>query len=238
MTWYLNRALATFRAEVNAAYPNRDKTSDGTIGDAAHAGTDSDHNPDRDGTVDAWDMDVDLGVKDAAAAIERMKKKFEAHESSQYWIHDGRIASRDWGWQRRRYYGTNPHDKHVHWNGRDSHQRSTKPWGITEGVDVTRDECKQAVREILTREPIQLVGGPAKRLAAARWRTTLTLPELLGYLMERAVLAEVADLKTLLAAIAADDGNPVKLDQATIDALADELASRLPGQDDAAQPAT
>src|SRR5689334_3811705 len=60
--WYLNRALTAFRAAVNSAYPHRDKSSDGTIGDAAHQATSSDHNPDRDGSVDAWDMDNNLGT--------------------------------------------------------------------------------------------------------------------------------------------------------------------------------
>jgi hypothetical protein len=60
MAWRLNTALTNFRAAVDRAYPNRDRTSDGTIGDAAHQASVSDHNPDPDGTVDAWDMDVNL----------------------------------------------------------------------------------------------------------------------------------------------------------------------------------
>lgn len=47
MSWLLAPALVTLRAQVNAAFPNRSRLSDGTIGDAAHAaqGSDSDHNP-------------------------------------------------------------------------------------------------------------------------------------------------------------------------------------------------
>lgn len=126
---YLNAALTTFRNEVNRKFPNRDKTSDGWIGDAAHQATTSDHNPDSDGSVDAWDMDVDLfSFSNDAAEIERLKNAFQRHESSRYWIHNRRIASRSDGWIRRYYDGPNPHDKHVHWNTRTEFENSTKPF--------------------------------------------------------------------------------------------------------------
>lgn len=130
MAWYLNRALTNFRNAVNATFTNRDKTSDGTIGDAAHAATTSDHNPDPDGSVDAWDMDVDLRSDDDPAAIEMLKRVFQAHESSRYWIHNRVIASRSTGWRREPYTGANPHDKHVHWNTREQFENSTDPWEV------------------------------------------------------------------------------------------------------------
>ncbi|GIF71915.1 hypothetical protein [Asanoa siamensis] len=123
MAWHLNPALTRFRAEVDERWPRRDRGSDGTIGDAAHQQTDSDHNPDADGSVDAWDMDRDgVDVNACIAAALR-------HESIQYVIWNRRITSRSWGlgtW--RPYTGSNPHDKHVHFNTRPSHERSTKPW--------------------------------------------------------------------------------------------------------------
>lgn len=128
MGWYLNGALTRFRQSVNARWPGRDRTSDGTIGDKPHQETTSDHNPDADGSVDAWDMDVD-GVD-----VEHLKSIFEAHPASGYWIHARQIASRATGWVRRRYYGSNPHDKHVHWNTRPSHEDSTLPWPIGAAV--------------------------------------------------------------------------------------------------------
>lgn len=133
---YLNRALTTFRNEVNVRYPNRDKASDGWIGDPAHQATSSDHNPDPAGqvdagSVDAWDMDVELNgtgkpyKEDLWVVINAALK----HEAIQYVIYDSRITSRTWGlgvW--RAYDGPNPHDKHVHFNTRESHETSTKPW--------------------------------------------------------------------------------------------------------------
>ncbi len=132
MAWYLNRALSNFRDAVNAKWPNRDKTSDGTIGDQAHAERVSDHNPDADGSVDAWDMDVD-GVD-----VELLKGVFEAHESSGYWIHNRQIAARTDGWKRRPYIGVNPHDKHVHWNTRGAFENSRAPWVLASdgGIDM------------------------------------------------------------------------------------------------------
>lgn len=132
MAWYLNRALSNFRAAVNTTYPRRDKTSDGTIGDAAHQATNSDHNQDPDGSVDAWDMDVELNGtgQPYAADVEHLKGVFERHESSRYWIHNGQIATRSNGWRREQYTGTNPHTKHVHWNSRESHEDSQQPWEV------------------------------------------------------------------------------------------------------------
>lgn len=146
MAWFLNPALTRFRNEVNARWPRRDKTSDGTIGDTAHQGTNSDHNPDADGSVDAWDMDVD-GVDVAAC-----KRAFQAHEAAHYWIHNDRICFRDEGWRPRSYAYAGPnrnrHTKHVHWNSRPSHERSTKPWFTTED-DMTPAEFTAALTAAL-----------------------------------------------------------------------------------------
>jgi hypothetical protein len=137
VAWYLNNALTTMRNEVNARWPGRDKGSDGTIGDEAHQSTSSDHNPDPDGSVDAWDMDVNLngaGNGIPSDDIEFLKARFQAHESSKYWIHNRIICSRSTGWRRENYTGSNPHDKHVHWNTRSEYEDSTKPWGIEDDM--------------------------------------------------------------------------------------------------------
>jgi hypothetical protein len=54
-------SLVRLRQEFNLINPERDKASDGWIGDAAHqANPTSDHNPDLRGLVHAIDMDEDL----------------------------------------------------------------------------------------------------------------------------------------------------------------------------------
>lgn len=141
MAWRLNPALTRWRAAVNERYPKRDQASDGTIGDEAHQAGSSDHNQDSDGTVDAWDMDVEVHGpgKPYSADVEALKRVFEAHEAARYWIHNDQIAHRDRGWRREPYQPNNPdrnrHVKHVHWNSNQATENSTKPW-IIEGDDV------------------------------------------------------------------------------------------------------
>jgi hypothetical protein len=58
----LCRGGIRLRDQINDRFPKRDKRSDGWIGDTAHAGRVSDHNPDRDGIVHAIDIDENMGV--------------------------------------------------------------------------------------------------------------------------------------------------------------------------------
>ena len=149
MAWFLNQALTNWRNAVNVKYPNRDKTSDGTIGDEQHQSGVSDHNPDADNSVDAWDMDVEVNGpgKPYAKDVELLKTVFQAHVSTQYWIHNGQIATRDSGWRRSPYSGANRHDKHVHWNTRPAQEKSTAPWiigGTLSVEDVVKGFAKAA----------------------------------------------------------------------------------------------
>jgi hypothetical protein len=124
--WYLAPSLETGRSEVNRRWPNRDRRSDGTIGDEAHASRASDHNPNSRGSVNAWDVDVD-GVD-----IWLILATFERHPSAHYWIYNRRIADRDNDWRPVQYTGSNPHTAHAHLSIRQSvvAERNTQPWGI------------------------------------------------------------------------------------------------------------
>lgn len=111
--WYLAHSLVALRNEIDRKWPNRDKGSDGAVGDTAHSARKSDHNPDWDagGIVRAIDVDKDgIDVPALLAAVVRDPRVA-------YVIWNRRIASatddgNPWDWEP--YSGSNPHDKHVH----------------------------------------------------------------------------------------------------------------------------
>ena len=121
MVWRLAGALVALRNGVNTRWPNRDKASDGTIGDTSHAARSSasDHNPWIDvagiGVVRALDVDVD-GI-DAGWYAEQLRLLGAAGDhrltGGGYVIFNRRITRADFsGWSV--YSGINPHTKHVH----------------------------------------------------------------------------------------------------------------------------
>lgn len=166
-TWRTARSLNVLLGEVNAAAPARSKVSDGTIGDAAHASRDSDHNPwvidDQGvGVVRARDVTHDpAGGVDGnklSAAIGDLLGKHPALGSGAYVIWNRRIKSTDRlaeGW--RPYTGSNPHDHHVHVSvatarsGYDSGAR----WGVMMTAAQLQREARaaedQKIRRALTR---------------------------------------------------------------------------------------
>jgi len=112
----------TLRNQVNKRWPKRDKRSDGWIGDKAHAGRQSQHNPDDRGLVHALDIDADLDPKDPGAA-QRLANQLVAYAASGipganrilYVVFNDRIASGSyansmWKW-RGSGYG---HLRHIH----------------------------------------------------------------------------------------------------------------------------
>jgi hypothetical protein len=112
----------TLRNQVNKRWPKRDKRSDGWIGDKAHAGRQSDHNPDARGLVHALDIDADLDPKDPGAA-QRLANQIVAYAASgipganriKYVVFNDQIASGTyansmWKW-RGSGYG---HMHHIH----------------------------------------------------------------------------------------------------------------------------
>lgn len=115
--WRVAASLLKLRDQIDANWPKRDKSSDGTIGDAAHASRKSDHNPwviDRKGmpVVTALDITYDLMhgvdchdlVSDIVASKDRRVK---------YIIWNRQIFSPP-RWKPRPYKGANPHTKHMH----------------------------------------------------------------------------------------------------------------------------
>lgn len=100
--------LVRLRNDINKRWPNRSKTSDGWLGDSAHAARKSEHNPDSKGMVHAIDVDKD-GV-DPDVILKAVIK----HPAIWYVIWDGYIYSRTNGWTKKKYNGTNQHKGHLH----------------------------------------------------------------------------------------------------------------------------
>jgi hypothetical protein len=104
------------RDQINKAYPQRDKASDGWIGDSRHVKTKSDHNPDKNGIVRALDIDSNLSKGadswDLAESLRVAAKNGDKRIS--YIIHKKKIASKTLNWKWRPYVGNNPHLSHIH----------------------------------------------------------------------------------------------------------------------------
>lgn len=112
--WRLAKSLAKLREQINAEFPHRDKTSDGSVGDLAHKGRKSDHNPNLAGVVTAIDIDEDLNgdrtLEQIVTAIRRSKDK-----RVKYIIYEGRITVQGSDLQSwKKYSGINKHDHHAH----------------------------------------------------------------------------------------------------------------------------
>ena len=114
----LSKAAEQLRSEINTKYPNRDKRSDGWIGDTAHNARKSDHNPDKQGWVRAIDIDSDLvksSSKESWLLAEQIKTiALKGDKRVSYIIHQHRIASPRQNWAWRVYKGSNPHVSHLH----------------------------------------------------------------------------------------------------------------------------
>jgi hypothetical protein len=116
----LSRSAIQLREQIDDAYSERDKSSDGWIGDVRHAARKSDHNPDAQGWVRAIDVDRDLHGKgrkpdvmpDLVDQIRLLAKSGDKRIS--YIIFDGKIASSKKAWAWRPYDGINKHNHHAH----------------------------------------------------------------------------------------------------------------------------
>ena len=116
----LSHAAIQLREQVDDAFPSRDRTSDGWIGDTRHSARSSDHNPDVDGWVRAIDIDRDLSgrakpdlMPDLADQLRLLCKSGKEKRVS-YIIFDSRIASSKARWAWRVYDGINKHNHHMH----------------------------------------------------------------------------------------------------------------------------
>jgi hypothetical protein len=149
-------SLARLRSDFNVAFPNRDKTTDGWIGDARHRESTSDHNPDdtpgsRSATTDADNvaevrgLDLDKDLRDPRgttlqAVVDRIIRTERDRRRLRYVIFRRRIASRNAGWFKadgsinwQPYSGDNTHDEHAHFSGDPAYDNDNAPWASVQG---------------------------------------------------------------------------------------------------------
>jgi len=104
--------------------------ADGTIGDAAHAARQSDHNPDSNGVVHAFDLTHDPGHGvDCNRLSEEIRIRKDPRVKYVIWsrrIFDGGV----WVW--RAYDGVSPHTDHIHVSvlSGTAAENDTRPWYI------------------------------------------------------------------------------------------------------------
>ena len=114
----LCKAGQQLREMIDDAYPDRDRKSDGWIGDAAHSNRKSDHNPDKaNGIVRAIDVDKNLDSRPSTGAYlaDQIRDCAKAGDKRiSYVIYAGKIASAKKSWRWRPYDGINRHDHHIH----------------------------------------------------------------------------------------------------------------------------
>lgn len=142
----LTPSLWALRDSFNRAFPNRDKASDGWIGDYAHSTGKSGHNPDdwhipaggsaeyqdADSTPDVRAIDVDGDLRKPGvtmlAVIRSILGDPNALKRLRYIIYNRVIWSRTTGWQPHAYTGSNPHDKHAHFSGDPADDDNGRAW--------------------------------------------------------------------------------------------------------------
>lgn len=113
MGWRLAESLKTLRTQVNALYPSRDKSSDGSIGDQGHQARHSDHNPNGANVVTAIDIDADLGpFTNVGVIVNALRSANDPR--IKYIIWQGQITMPNNLARLKKYNGPNGHFHHAH----------------------------------------------------------------------------------------------------------------------------
>jgi hypothetical protein len=215
--WILIKCLGQLFAEFDRIAPDRDRASDGAIGDTAHQHEVSDHNPDETGSVPIHDpdkinevhaIDVDSDLRTPGVDMERVVQfllarcRSGAETRLRYIIYYQRIWSASDGWRERPYTGASQHREHAHFSASydSAKEASTASWHLEEAMPVTPAEIKSIAAAVLDSEVT--VGSETWTVRAA-----------IGYAARESYLID----KALPAAVSIP----------TVDEIADAVAARL-----------
>ncbi len=185
-SWVLVPCLVQLRDEFNEIAPGRDRASDGSIGDPAHADRSSDHNPDETGNVPIRDadkvnevhaIDVDADLRTPGLSMETVVQlllyrcRLKLERRLRYIIYRRRIWSAGNDWREQAYDGANPHNEHAHFSAsyESAHEASTASWHLQEVVPVTAPSASQNAEAVATRDVDP--GAGTYSLGGAIWTT-------------------------------------------------------------------
>jgi hypothetical protein len=114
----LCKAGQQLRLQIDDTYGDRDRSSDGWVGDLRHSSRPSDHNPDAKGIVRAIDIDRDLSGKSKPDLMpdlaDQIRLCAKSDKRISYIIFNSKICSAKSLWRWVSYNGINPHTKHCH----------------------------------------------------------------------------------------------------------------------------
>lgn len=193
MVWVKVRWIDPFFAALTAIAPNRDVRSDGTIGDTAHQGKPSGHNPDDTTGSEPERTDADsvpeVRAADASSTLRSavtMQDVVDAIIASSdrdrliYIIFNGFIYRAANGWRREVYTGSDKHRDHVHLSGNPNADNDGRPWSsilalggdmLTPGeyavLAATHDRVNAVTQMLPTVEGASAAKGETNKLAAA-----------------------------------------------------------------------
>lgn len=220
--WELVPCLGQLRTELNQIAPNRDKSSDGTIGDPAHQSRVSDHNDDEVGKVPikdadkkhevhAYDADADLNefgltmLMVVLFIVNRCRLGLE--KRLRYIIYNRFIWEASNGWRQRAYTGDSPHTEHAHFSAsyETALEASIASWRL-EDIPVALTE---ADKKWLATQIDKAATTAAERVWKTKWNINFE-PGTTPYIAEAgSILAHVpgehARQETMLKALTAGD---------------------------------
>ena len=173
--WYVSPALVQLNKQINAAASTRRKGNDGTIGDAAHAARDSDHNPLPSGEVTANDWTHDPPRFDAHKMARELVAKRDPRLKMAISLDEIWTAARSAeGW--RPYNRGNPRrNKHIgHAHVSVWPDSSAAAWDVpmlggtpstSKDLDMNEDRLRAIVRDEVTRGSNRTIEFLAKMVA-------------------------------------------------------------------------
>lgn len=161
--WTVVPCLLRLRNDFNAVAPDRDRASDGTIGDANHSSS-SDHTPDEisdalrgrdpDNVNEVHALDVDADLRVPGLSMENVVQfllarcRSGAETRLHYIIYNRRIWSASNGWRQEAYTGANAHDRHAHFSSTYSTagEASVASWRLEDIPVALTSEDKTFIR--------------------------------------------------------------------------------------------